>query len=79
MHVTCTYYMQAGVEAERTLDDLSVANEQLRVDIEKWREAKNREMGQLMQTFADNHITYHQKVCGGWGRGWGIDRGWGWT
>ena len=50
------------MEAERTLDDLSIANEQLRVDIEKWKEAKNKELGKVMSVFADNHIAYHQKV-----------------
>ena len=54
--------MQAGVEAERTLDDLSVANEQLRVDLEKWKEAKDKELGKVMGTFADNHINHHTKV-----------------
>lgn len=52
------------MEAERTLDDLSIANEQLRVDVEKWREAKDKEMAKLMTTFADNHINYHRKVGG---------------
>ena len=51
------------MEAERTLDDLSIANKQLRVDIEKWKEAKNKELGKVMSVFADNHIAYHQKVC----------------
>ena len=50
------------MEAERTLDDLSIANEQLRVDIEKWKEAKNKELGKVMSVFADNHIAYHQRV-----------------
>ena len=50
------------MEAERTLDDLSIANEQLRVDIEKWKETKNKELGKVMSVFADNHIAYHQKV-----------------
>ena len=50
------------MEAERTLDDLSIANEQLRVDIEKWKEAKNKELGKVMSVFADNHIAYNQKV-----------------
>ena len=31
----------AGVVAETALDKLTQANEQLRVDIEKWHEAKN--------------------------------------
>lgn len=53
------------MEAERTLDDLSVANEELRVDVEKWKEAKDKEMAELMTTFADNHINYHTKVCEG--------------
>ena len=54
---------QAVVEADRTLDNLTIANEKLRVDIEKWQEAKDQEMASLCSTFADNHINYHQKVC----------------
>ena len=34
----------------------------LRVDIEKWGEAKNKEMCSLMKHVADSHIDYHQKV-----------------
>lgn len=44
---------------------MTQANEQLRVDLEKWHEATNKEMSQLMREVADNHIGYHQKVCGG--------------
>ncbi len=62
MHTTT----QAGVEAERTLDDLSIANEQLRVDIEKWKDAKDGEIASLMTTFADNHINHHRKVGMQW-------------
>ena len=54
--------MQAGIAAERSLDVLTHANEQLRVDIEKWHEATNKEMSHLMRDVADNHIEYHQKV-----------------
>ena len=50
------------MEAERTLDDLSIANEQLRVDVEKWKEEKDKDITNLMTTFADNHINHHQKV-----------------
>lgn len=57
--------MQAGIAAERSLDAMTQANEQLRVDLEKWHEAANKEMSQLMREVADNHIGYHQKVCGG--------------
>ena len=39
-----------------------MANEMLRVDIEKWREAKNVEMRRLMVQSADDHVQYHQKV-----------------
>ena len=53
---------QVGVEAERSLDELSVANEKLRVDIEKWTEAKDRELGELMTHWASNNISYHNKV-----------------
>lgn len=56
--------MQAGIAAERSLDAMTQANEQLRVDLEKWHEATNKEMSQLMREVADNHIGYHQKVCG---------------
>lgn len=55
--------MQAGVAAERSLDALTRANEKLRVDVEKWHEATNKEMSQLMREVADNHVEYHQKVC----------------
>ena len=57
--------MQAGLAAERALDGLSQANEQLRVDIEKWHEAKNREVSKLMRQVSDNHVNYHQKVSVG--------------
>jgi len=56
---------KAGIAAERSLDAMTQANEQLRVDLEKWHEAANKEMSQLMREVADNHIGYHQKVCGG--------------
>lgn len=48
--------------AEKAHDELSQANEQLRVDIEKWHEAKNKEVCQFMRQFATNHREYHQKV-----------------
>ena len=41
---------------------MSKANEELRVDVEKWHEAKNKEVCQIMRQAADNHIDYHQKV-----------------
>ena len=56
------YTTQAVVEADRTLDNLTIANEKLRVDIEKWTDAKDQEVSDLCCTFADNHIDYHQKV-----------------
>lgn len=52
-----------GLAAEKAQDQLSQANEQLRVDIEKWHEAKNKEICQFMRQFATNHMEYHQKVC----------------
>ena len=55
-------YIQAVVDADRTLDNLAIANEKLRVDIEKWKEAKDHEMSELCTTFADNHISYHKRV-----------------
>ncbi len=55
-------HAQAVMEADRTLDNLTIANEKLRVDIEKWKEAKDQEISNLCCTFADNHIDYHQKV-----------------
>ena len=48
--------------AEKAQDELSQANEQLRVDVEKWHEAKNKEVCQFMRQFANNHMEYHQKV-----------------
>lgn len=48
--------------SERNVDELSRANEELRVDIDKWKEAKDREMNKLMKKVADNHIDFHQKV-----------------
>lgn len=66
---------KAGVEAERTLDDLSIANEQLRVDIEKWKDAKDGEIASLMTTFADNHINHHRKCFDEWGEVLALLRG----
>lgn len=48
--------------ADKALDDLSQANEELRVDIDKWKEAKDREVVSLMRKVADDHINFHQKV-----------------
>ena len=48
--------------ADKALDDLSQANEELRVDIDKWKEAKDREVSSLMRKVADDHINFHQKV-----------------
>jgi len=50
------------VEAERSLDELSVANEKLRVDIEKWTDAKDKELGGAMTDWANNNVNYHNKV-----------------
>ena len=50
------------MEAERSLDEQSVANEKLRVDIEKWTDAKDRELRDMMTHWASNHINYHSKV-----------------
>jgi len=57
---------KAGIAAERSLDAMTQANEQLRVDLEKWHEATNKEMSQLMREVADNHIGYHQKCFDEW-------------
>ena len=54
--------LQLGFAAEKAQDQLSQANEQLRVDVEKWHGAKNKEVCQLMRQFATNHMEYHQKV-----------------
>ena len=48
--------------ADRALDSLSQANEELRVDIDKWKEAKDREINRLMRKVSDDHINFHQKV-----------------
>lgn len=52
----------AGVLAETALDKLTQANEQLRVDVEKWQEAKDIQWSAVMREWAGNHINYHQKV-----------------
>ena len=52
----------AGVVAESALDKLTQANEQLRVDIEKWHEAKDVQWSAVMRNWAGNHVNYHQKV-----------------
>lgn len=54
----------AGVVAETALDKLTQANEQLRVDIEKWHEAKNIQWSAVMREWAGHHVNYHQKVSG---------------
>ncbi len=38
------------------------ANEQLRVDIEKWMESKDEQMGDIFKSWSDNYIQYHEKV-----------------
>lgn len=57
---------KCGLAAEKALDNLSQANEQLRVDIEKWHEAKNREISSLMRQVADHHVDYHEKCFNEW-------------
>ncbi|CAI8023502.1 Sorting nexin-30 [Geodia barretti] len=52
--------------AEKAQDQLSRANEELRVDVEKWHEAKNKEVCQFMRQFASNHVDYHQKCFDEW-------------
>ena len=68
------------MEAENALDLLTKANEGLRVDTEKWLEAKDYQWLALMQEWAGYHINFHRKVrkrnglsvlnvlivCGGW-------------
>ena len=54
--------LQASVVADKVLDDLSQANEELRVDIDKWKESKDREVNRLMRKVADDHVDFHQKV-----------------
>ena len=54
--------LQVELAAKKAQDQLSQANEELRVDVEKWHEAKNKEVCQLMRQFANNHVEYHQKV-----------------
>lgn len=54
--------LQVELAAEKAQDQLSQANEELRVDMEKWHEAKNKEVCQFMRQFASNHVDYHQKV-----------------
>jgi hypothetical protein len=57
---------KVGLAAEKAQDQLSQANEQLRVDVEKWHEAKNKEVCQFMRQFATNHMEYHQKCFVEW-------------
>lgn len=52
-----------GVRAESAQDSLTQANEQLRVDIEKWQETKDVQWSGVMQSWANNHVDYHKKVC----------------
>ena len=54
--------LQSSVMADKALDELSRANEELRVDIDKWKEAKDREINSLMRKVADDHINFHQQV-----------------
>jgi len=61
MYTSCLAH-QASLEADKALDDLSQANEMLRVDIEKWGGSKDREVATLMKNVANDHIDYHQKV-----------------
>jgi sorting nexin-1/2 len=52
--------------AEKAQDQLSQANEELRVDVEQWHEAKNKEVCHFMRQFASNHVDYHQKCFDEW-------------
>ena len=63
-------WLQVELAAEKAQDQLSRANEELRVDVEKWHEAKNKEVCQFMRQFASNHVDYHQKVCTCIGNHW---------
>ena len=53
---------QLGVTAEHTQDKLAQANEQLRVDVEKWKESKDNEVKQIFLNWTSNQILYHEKV-----------------
>ena len=53
---------QLGVTAEHTQDKLAQANEQLRVDVEKWKESKDNEVKQIFLNWTGNQILYHEKV-----------------
>ena len=53
---------QLGVTAEHTQDKLAQANEQLRVDVEKWKESKDSEVKQIFLNWTSNQILYHEKV-----------------
>ena len=48
--------------AEQAQDKLAHSNEQLRVDIEKWKEAKDVELKSIFVNWADNQIQYHERV-----------------
>ena len=50
------------MEAEQSPDELSVANEKLQVDIEKWTDVKDTELRDMMTHWAGNHVNYHNMV-----------------
>ena len=55
-------HCQVEFSAKQATEQLSKANEQLRVDVSQWHEAKNKEVSHFMRQFAANHMDYHQKV-----------------
>lgn len=43
-------------------DKLAQSNEQLRVDMEKWKELKDDEMKQIFTNWSSNQLQYHERV-----------------
>ena len=50
------------MSAEHAQDELMKSNEQLRVDIEKWLESKDIQLGEIFRNWSDNYVQYHERV-----------------
>jgi delta 1-pyrroline-5-carboxylate dehydrogenase len=55
-----------GVVTEQAQDQLAHANEQLRVDIEKWKESKDEDLKDMFLNWSSNHIHYHERMFHEW-------------
>ena len=56
------FSLQIGVTAEQAQDSMTQANEQLRVDVEKWKSSKDKELAEILVNWSDNQIQYHERV-----------------